>query len=325
MEGKVFKQALDFYGITEQQLTGQLSGGTYNAVHEFEQDGEQFVIRIGDLEFDIETTNAMIEWLQYLQTNEVAVAKLVRSIHNHPVEYIQTGDRTYSVDVTYKILGENARTQVRKARDLSWAGAFGQAVGKMHELAKVRVPENVLRVRPHWNRIGNDFCPPMQLSPEETGVLRRRTEVLKQIQALPKTPDVYGLIHVDLHLGNILVHEGSSAVSILDFDDVSFGWFMMDLVTPITDMWVCYPGPNKEEIVNQYLAEALAGYQLETQLKPEQQAHLPLLLDLLEIGVYTRFHQNKTLQQENGWVRTFMTDRKERIEASIPFVNLQWG
>ncbi len=51
MEDKVFKQALDFYGITEQQLTGQLSGGTYNAVHEFEQDGEQFVIRIGELEF----------------------------------------------------------------------------------------------------------------------------------------------------------------------------------------------------------------------------------------------------------------------------------
>jgi len=323
MKEKAFKKALDLYGIAEQHLIGQLSGGTYNAVYEFEQDGEQFVIRIGELEFDIETTNGMIEWLQFLQTNGAAVSRLVRSIHNNPVEYIQNDGRNYSVDVTHKISGKNARTQVRENQDLSWAGAFGQAVGKMHQLTVSRAPESVLRVRPHWNQIGSDFNPPMQLSAEEIGVRRRRTEILNQIKDLPKTPDVYGLVHGDLHLGNILVHTGSSAISILDFDDVSFGWFMMDLVAPITDIWVCHSGQNKDEIVNRYLAEALAGYQLESQLSVDQQAQIPLLLDLLEIGLYTRFHKSKTLQQENGWAKIFMTDRKERIEARIPYVNIQ--
>lgn len=325
MKEKIFKKALDTYGIAEQHLIGQLSGGTYNAVYEFEQDGEHFVIRIGELEFDIETTNGMIEWLQFLQANGAAAPKLVQSIQNNPVEYIQTEDRIYSVDVTHKISGENARTQVIKNQDLSWVGAFGQAVGKIHQLAAARAPESVSRARPHWNQIGNDFIPPMQLSAEEIGIERRRTEILNKIKDLPKTPDVYGLIHLDMHLGNILVHTGSSAITILDFDDVSFGWFMMDLVAPITDIWVCHPGQNKAEIVNRYLAEVLTGYQLETQLSIDQQAQIPLFLDLLEIGLYTRFHKMKTLQQENGWVKTFMTDRKERIKARIPFVNIQLG
>jgi len=324
MEEKVFKKALDFYGITDQHLIGKLSGGMYNAVYEFEQDGERFVIRIGELEFDIETTNGMIEWLQFLQTNGAAVPKLVKSIQNNPVEYIQSGDRIYSVDVTYKILGENARAQVIENQDLSWARSFGQAVGKIHQLA-ARAPESVLRVRPHWNQIGNDFNPPAQLSTEEIGIRRRRTEILNQIRELPKTPDVYGLVHIDLHLGNILVHNASSAITLLDFDDVSFGWFMMDLVTPITDIVVCHSGQNKDEIINTYLAEALKGYQLEAQLNLEQQAHIPLLLDLLEIGLYTRFHKLKALQQENGWVKTFMSDRKDRIEAGILFVETQLG
>jgi Ser/Thr protein kinase RdoA (MazF antagonist) len=325
MKGKVFKKALDLYGIAEQHLIGQLAGGTYNTVYEFEQDGEQFVIRIGEIELDIETTNGMIEWMQFLQTNGAAVPKLVKSIQNNPVEYIQTGDRIYSVDVTHKISGENARTQVIENQDLSWARVFGQAVGKIHQLTVASAPESVLRVRPHWNQIGTDFIPPAQLSAEEIGIKRRRTEILNQIKDFPKTPDVYGLVHVDLHLGNIMVHNGSSAITILDFDDVSFGWFMMDLVAPITDIWVCHSGQNKVEIVNRYLAEALTGYQLETQLSVDQQAQIPLLLDLLEMGLYTRFHKMKTLQQENGWVKTFMTDRKERIEARIPFVNIQLG
>ena len=177
MEEKVFKHALGLYGITEQHLVGQLSGGTYNAVYEFEQDGEQYVIRIGELELNIETTNGMIEWLQFLQTNGAAVPRLVNSLNNNPVEFIQTGDRIYSVDVTHKISGENARTKVIESQDISWARAFGQAVGKIHQLAAC-APERVLQVRPHWNQIGTDFNPPVQLSAEEIGIKKRRTEIL---------------------------------------------------------------------------------------------------------------------------------------------------
>jgi len=322
MEVQVFKKALALYGITEQHLIGQLSGGTYNAVYEFEQENERFVIRIGELEFDQATTDGMIAWLQYLGKNRAAVPKLVKSLQNNPVEYVQTADRTYSVDVSTKISGENARQRVLQTQDMRWAETFGQAVGKIHQLAAANPLDKILLVRPHWDQIGNDFNPPVELAPEESVIWRKRTALLEQILALPKTPDAYGLIHLDLHLGNILLHADSPAITILDFDDVAFGWFVMDLVTPITDIAVCHPGPQKDEVINTYLVEAIAGYQRECKLSETQLAQIPLFLSLLEIGLYTRFHKMKGWQEENGWVKTFMTDRKERIEAGIPFVNI---
>jgi len=208
---------------------------------------------------------------------------------------------------------------------MSWAKTFGQAVGKIHQLAAANPPEKVLHVRPHWDQIGNDFNPPVELAPEEIEIQRKKTALLEQILALPKTPDVYGLIHLDLHLGNILIHATSPTITLLDFDDVAFGWFVMDLVTPITDIVVCHSEPEKDELINTYLAEAIAGYQLERELSMTHLAQIPLFLSLLEIGLYTRFHKMKGWQQENGWVKTFMTNRKERIEAGIPIVNLDMG
>ena len=96
----------------------------------------------------------------------------------------------------------------------------------------------------------------------------------------------------------------------------------MDLVTPITDIVVCHKGTNKDEIINTYLTEAIAGYQLENEISSHNQSTIPLFLSLLEIGFYSRFHKMKTLQQENGWVRTFMKGRKKRIVEGVPFVNI---
>lgn len=323
MEAEVFNKALACYGITKQQLKSQLSGGTYNVAYEVQGHDADYVIRIGELEFDIETTNGMIEWVRYLSANHAAVPTLVTSLQNNFVEYIRTEDHIYSVDVTHKIAGQNARTRVMTTADLSWAKAFGQAVGKIHCLGIAGAPKRVLQVRPHWDQIGNDFNPPVKLPAEEGLILKRRTEILTTIETLSQESDVFGLVHVDLHLGNILVQAEASAVTILDFDDVAFGWFVMDLVAPITDIVVSHPDQNKDEIINSYLTDAIAGYQLENEFSPANRALLPLFLDLLEIELYTRFHQRKSLQQENGWVKTFMENRKQRIEAGIPFVNIQ--
>jgi Ser/Thr protein kinase RdoA (MazF antagonist) len=325
MEAKVFEKALGLYGITEKHLIGQLSGCTYNAVYEFEKSADRFVIRIGELEFDKATTNGLIGWLKYLGENQAAVPKLVKSLQNNLVEYIQTDDRTYSVDVSVKISGENARNRVLQNQDMSWAETFGRAIGKIHQLAETNPYERVWHVRPNWNQIGNDFNPPMKLSAEEINIQNRRAAILNQIQKLPKPPDVYGLVHLDMHLGNILVHTDAPAITILDFDDAAFGWFVMDLVAPITDIVVCHSGDEKDEIINAYLAEAIAGYRRERKLSLADQAQIPLFLSLLEIGLYTRFHKNEVLQQENGWVKTFMMNRKQRIEAGIPFVKIEIG
>ncbi|MFC1743665.1 phosphotransferase enzyme family protein [Candidatus Riflebacteria bacterium] len=322
MDSDILKKALAFHRISEEHLIQPLSGGTYNAVYEFRKQKKHFVIRIGKIECDIDTTDGMIEWMQYLDFKNAAVPRLVKSRHGNPVEYIPTPDGVYSVDVTEKIEGTLARVLVRENMDISWAKTFGQAVGKMHRLGSTNPPENMLKVRPHWNQIHNDFNSPRKLTEDEALLCRKHADILTRIHYLPKTPDTYGLVHVDLHLDNIMVSTQVASITMLDFDDVCYGWFVMDLVSPITDIVVCHPGTNKDDIINTYLTEAIAGYQLEHEISSHARGTIPLFLSLLEIEFYARFHTMKTLQHKNWWVNTFMDGRKQRIIEGIPFVNI---
>ena len=149
MESDILKKAFAFHGISEKHIIKPLSGGTYNAVYEFRKNKQHFVMRIGAIEFDIETTDGMIEWLQYLDSNKAAVPKLVKSLQGNFVEYIEKNDYLYSVDVTEKVEGTIARTLVSENMDMTWAKTFGQAVGKIHRLGITGTPANVLKVRPH--------------------------------------------------------------------------------------------------------------------------------------------------------------------------------
>lgn len=44
--------------------------------------------------------------------------------------------------------------------------------------------------------------------------------------------DRYGLVHADTRLANLLVHDG--AVSVIDFDDSGFSWYLYDLGTAVS-------------------------------------------------------------------------------------------
>ena len=52
----------------------------------------------------------------------------------------------------------------------------------------------------------------------------------RQISGLGKGKDIYGLIHADLHVGNILYHP-DNGYCILDFDQCAFGWRSYDVAT----------------------------------------------------------------------------------------------
>ncbi len=52
----------------------------------------------------------------------------------------------------------------------------------------------------------------------------------QQISGLGKGKEIYGLIHADLHVGNILYHP-ANGYCILDFDQCAFGWRAYDVAT----------------------------------------------------------------------------------------------
>ncbi len=58
-----------------------------------------------------------------------------------------------------------------------------------------------------------------------------RDALLAEFGALPTTPDHFGLIHADLHLGNLMAD--GDELTVIDFDDAGHGWFIYELAVAL--------------------------------------------------------------------------------------------
>lgn len=68
----------------------------------------------------------------------------------------------------------------------------------------------------------------------ERAVLLERLAAYLQdrINAFGKSSEHFGLIHADLRLANLLLHEGK--VQVIDFDDCGFSWYIYDLASALS-------------------------------------------------------------------------------------------
>jgi Ser/Thr protein kinase RdoA (MazF antagonist) len=93
-------------------------------------------------------------------------------------------------------------------------------------------------------------------------------EVADRVQAalaqLGSSPEVHGLVHADLHLGNVLDHHGQARP--LDFDDAAWGHYALDLAITIDSI----PEPLQPVL--------LGGYQAVQPLPDGYQEHVAALL-----------------------------------------------
>ena len=94
-------------------------------------------------------------------------------------------------------------------------------------------------------------------------------QMRRQISVLGKGKDIYGLIHADLHVGNILYHP-ENGYCILDFDQCAFGWRAYDVATFLYNINETVPDHLTDEIWRCFLE----GY---NQVRPLTQAELDCL------------------------------------------------
>jgi Ser/Thr protein kinase RdoA (MazF antagonist) len=71
------------------------------------------------------------------------------------------------------------------------------------------------------------------VGPAEHAVLGRLEAVMAgRLASYGTGPDRFGLIHADTRLANLLVDDGS--ITVIDFDDCGFGWFLYDAGTSVS-------------------------------------------------------------------------------------------
>jgi Ser/Thr protein kinase RdoA (MazF antagonist) len=309
------------YDISESELR-PLQGGHFARVYSFRREEKNYVLRLTppNDDTDMKSQRSILAWMAYLAAQGAFVPEPLRSHSGNLVEVIPSSEGEWLAVAFTQAEGILSEEVSLDQWDESQFQMLGRSIGKMHASARSYVPADEVSYH-HWEASGNLFNRQIR---NELWLQEKQSGLLEQIRALPRPAEAYGLVHCDLHFGNFFVDVPKQKITLIDFDDCAYGWFVMDIAILLFDVLVLYPGTDKDEYALKFLRSFLAGYLPENPLAKFWLEQLPLFLRLLEINVY-EVVAGSYPDDAGEWTMKFMSGRKERLENDIPYVNLNFS
>jgi Ser/Thr protein kinase RdoA (MazF antagonist) len=325
MNDNVLNEVAKRYGISAGQLT-PLSGGHFTSVYAFRHVNKEYVLRIvpPNEEMDLESMRSVLEWMGYLAGRGVCVPSPIPSVRGELAERVDRPEGAYLGVVIEKALGILAEELPFEQWDGTLFQAIGRQVGRMHAASQAYTPSAHTSKRLDWDQAGSEFHP--GLLPETlTGKLRQKFETVQAaIAMLPKDRAGYGLIHADLHFANFLVDAQDRRVTIIDFDDCAYGWYMMDTALLLFDILVVYPRGDREGFAACFLENYWRGYLDEMPVSAFWAGQLPVFLKLLELNIFAKYRKYDDPEDHTSWLGKFYSGRANRIEQDLPYVSIDF-
>jgi Ser/Thr protein kinase RdoA (MazF antagonist) len=156
----------------------------------------------------------------------------------------------------------------------------GRAMAWLHEHSQNWTPPSGFK-RPGWDVDWLNSELPALLKKHQSGLGRDGFEVLgsalhrvaAELAKLGKSGGVFGLVHADLNLENVLLND--RRVGLIDFDDCGWGYYIYDLATTISRLH----RETRDESRRQRLQQAfVSGYETVGPLPDGFQEFLPWFL-----------------------------------------------
>lgn len=128
--------------------------------------------------------------------------------------------------------------------------------------------DSMLGRRPLWG----DWRDAMGLDDKGKHLLEQTAALLDQkLAAYGSDADRFGLVHADLRLANLLVSE--DGLSVIDFDDCGYSWFMYDFAAAISFM-------EEDKQISDLKNNWVKGYRSVVYLPPEEEQAIPMFIML---------------------------------------------
>ena len=235
---------------------------------------------------------AETEFVRYLARNGAPVADVIPSVSGKLVECMeQDGKKVYVSLFEYAkgmLLSDNGYRYREGAPLEEYFYNTGKALGKIHRLSKGFEPVHRRASFPEkYTRETIDRLIPDTFGELKQAIFRR----LEEYRALPKDPEDYGLVHFDFCDGNYHVDLQTGELTVFDFDNCIYCWYMFDLAhlwTHGVGWYQHIPDPRKRmECMEHYFGTVLEGYRSETDVPEAMLAKLPLFIDMTIIEYVT--------------------------------------
>ncbi len=284
--------------------------GGRNKIFVCSKGGEKkFVLRISAMGDRSENDYlAESEFVHYLAENGAPVADVIPSAGGKFVEIIDGADSSEASDCTDSgaagddgaapvfislfeyakgmLLADNAYRYREGAPLTEYFFNIGKTLDKIHALSKNFEPVAGHRRPDYFDKYNIGFI--NQLIPDKYSELKSAIAArLETFRTLPTDAQSYGLVHFDFSDGNYHIDMDTGAITVFDFDNCLYCWYMFDLA----NLWLHNEGwcrhesdPGKRfKLMQQCFDLQLQGYKTETEVPDELQEKLPLFIDMVLI------------------------------------------
>ena len=291
----LFEKAIGLYRLEGYEFAGVPGHpGGRNMIHVCRKDGEnRYILRVSALDDRTEEDYlAETEFIRYLARNGAPVADVIPSVNGRTVERIEADGQSAWISLFEyakgMLLSDNGYRYREGAPLEEYFYNTGKALGKIHRLSKQFIP--VHRRTSFSEKYTAEYIG--RLIPEPYAELKQAIiRRLEEYKALPTGAEDYGLIHFDFSDGNYHVDLQTGDITVFDFDNCIYCWFMFDLAHLWTHGVGWYrhePDPKKRmECMNHYFGTILEGYRSETDVSEAMLEKLPLFIDMTIIEYVT--------------------------------------
>ena len=282
------RAAKEFYGLEEYEFR-PVPGheGGRNQILICTRNGEnKHILRVSTLEDRSEEDYlAETEFVHYLALNGAPVADVIPSVNGRLVQCVEAeGKKTYISLFAYAkgmLMADNGYRYRSNAPLEEYFYNTGKALGAIHRLSRQYQPiHRRSSFFDKYNMESIDRLIPDRYAELKHAIARR----LETYRALPTDKEVFGLVHFDFCDGNYHVDMNTGEITVFDFDNCIYCWYMFDLAHVWTHGVGWYrhiPDPEKRmEGMKHYFDTVLEGYRSETDVSDEFLDKLPLFIDM---------------------------------------------
>ncbi len=269
---KILEQAVKLFSLWDYECR-QVEGheGGRNRIFVCSKDGEKkFVLRISATGDRTENEYlAETDFVHYLAENGAPVADVIPSASGKLVEVIDgagtdsvvnwdAGARTDSVAAgdgaavpvfislfeyaKGMLLADNGYRYREGALLSEYFFNTGKTLGKIHALSKNFEPVTAPRRPDYFDKYNIEYI--NQLIPDKYSELKSAIAAcLDTFRTLPTDAQSYGLVHFDFSDGNYHIDMDTGAITVFDFDNCLYCWYMFDLA----NLWLHNEGGTRQE------------------------------------------------------------------------------
>jgi Ser/Thr protein kinase RdoA (MazF antagonist) len=324
-EQEVLETAAQLFGASKNRLEKfEDSEGCANLVYQYDSDGQARILRISYRpDRPVEHIQAELHFVNYLAEGGVRVSRPVASRNGNTVEVIQAAGIPFIAASFVKGRGMRVPDNHYRYREGASMNEYfqnwGQVLGQMHRLTKTYQPLSEAVKRPGWFTWEADSGFPYG---DRLQVIQQKyDQLMAELHVLPKDVDSYGLIHNDFNDGNFTVDYDNGDITVFDFDDSCYFWFMYDLACA----WEGGIGrvsrrslAERKDFMERYMEQVMTGYTRENTLSDAWMGRLPLFLRLVQMQELTYFAQY--LDGPDEEIQGGLRYKIHCIENDIPYL-----